>query len=232
MFLLFRNALSKHLLHYYITCITCAPVVHRFAQYFHLSRLGRRSSCGAFDVVWHPVAHSSGPTIVVETHHVSGPPNFAFLSICGSVSDLRLQERAKHKTIILFSDGDNDNIPEYYEFKQRDEASKCRDVGIRILYIMVGDDIDEPVCVGVAGGYENTISVGGFQASLHFLILLIILNTKILRWLVFTRRAGTSISSTNFVPLPLSSKMFSTFVSDLDEVLEPYPAELSAGPSV
>ncbi|KAK6761529.1 hypothetical protein RB195_022556 [Necator americanus] len=55
---------------------------------------------------------------------------------------------------------------------------------------------------------------------------------KILRWPVFTGRAGTSISSTRFVPSPLSSKMFSSFVSDVDEVLEPYPAEPSAGPSV
>ncbi|KAK6735721.1 hypothetical protein RB195_018759 [Necator americanus] len=55
---------------------------------------------------------------------------------------------------------------------------------------------------------------------------------QILRWPVFTGRAGPSISSTRFVPSPLSSKMFSNFVSDVDEVLEPYPAELSAGPSV
>ncbi|KAK6726500.1 hypothetical protein RB195_004681 [Necator americanus] len=49
---------------------------------------------------------------------------------------------------------------------------------------------------------------------------------RILRWPVFTGRAGPSISSTRFVPSPLSSKMFSSFVSDVDEVLEP---ELSAG---
>ncbi|KAK6764745.1 hypothetical protein RB195_024902 [Necator americanus] len=55
---------------------------------------------------------------------------------------------------------------------------------------------------------------------------------KILRWPVFTGRAGPRISSTRFAPSPLSSKMFSSFVSDVDEVLAPYPAELSAGPSV
>ncbi|KAK6764421.1 hypothetical protein RB195_024659 [Necator americanus] len=49
---------------------------------------------------------------------------------------------------------------------------------------------------------------------------------------VFTGHVGPSISSTRFVPSPLSSKMFSSFVSDVDEVLEPYLAELSAGPSV
>ncbi|KAK6751406.1 hypothetical protein RB195_003040 [Necator americanus] len=56
--------------------------------------------------------------------------------------------------------------------------------------------------------------------------------TLIHKWLVFTERAGPSISSTRFVPSPLSSKMFSSFVSDVDEVFEPYPAELSAGLSV
>ncbi|KAK6764422.1 hypothetical protein RB195_024662 [Necator americanus] len=57
-------------------------------------------------------------------------------------------------------------------------------------------------------------------------------NTYLLRRPVFTGHVGPSISSTRFVPSPLSSKMFSSFVSDVDEVLEPYLAELSAGPSV
>ncbi|KAK6740731.1 hypothetical protein RB195_008900 [Necator americanus] len=43
---------------------------------------------------------------------------------------------------------------------------------------------------------------------------------------------GPSISSTRFVPSQLSSKMFSSFVGDVDEFLEPNPAELSAGTSV
>ncbi|KAK6748994.1 hypothetical protein RB195_001542 [Necator americanus] len=55
---------------------------------------------------------------------------------------------------------------------------------------------------------------------------------KIHRWPVFAGRAGPNISSTRFVPSPLSSRMFSSFVSDVDEVLESYPAELAAGPSV
>ncbi|KAK6761008.1 hypothetical protein RB195_022179 [Necator americanus] len=50
------------------------------------------------------------------------------------------------------------------------------------------------------------------------------------RWHVFTGRAGPSMSSIRFLPSSLSSKMFSSFVSDVDEVLEPNLAELSIGP--
>ncbi|KAK6753575.1 hypothetical protein RB195_012891 [Necator americanus] len=39
---------------------------------------GRRSSCIAFDAEWYPIACGSAPTIVVEKHHVSGPPNNCF----------------------------------------------------------------------------------------------------------------------------------------------------------
>ncbi|KAK6751236.1 hypothetical protein RB195_002922 [Necator americanus] len=45
----------------------------------------------------------------------------------------------------------------------------------------------------------------------------------------FTERADLSIFSNRFVPSPLSSKMSSSFMSDLDEGLEPYSAELAAG---
>ncbi|KAK6734874.1 hypothetical protein RB195_018203 [Necator americanus] len=54
---------------------------------------------------------------------------------------------------------------------------------------------------------------------------------QILRWSVFTGRVGPSIPSTRFISSPLSYKMFSSFVSDVDEVLEPYPPNPSGGPS-
>ncbi|KAK6750723.1 hypothetical protein RB195_002598 [Necator americanus] len=46
----------------------------------------------------YPVAYCSGPTNVVETHHVSGPPNFGFLRISGSVSDLQSKKDRDRKS--------------------------------------------------------------------------------------------------------------------------------------
>ncbi|KAK6730568.1 hypothetical protein RB195_007184 [Necator americanus] len=40
------------------------------------------------NIALNPFDHGSGPTVVVEAHHVSDPPNFAFIGICGIVSDL------------------------------------------------------------------------------------------------------------------------------------------------
>ncbi|KAK6754446.1 hypothetical protein RB195_013446 [Necator americanus] len=50
---------------------------------------GGRSSCNALNIAGNPVAHGSGPTVVIKAHHVSGPPYFNFLNKRGSVSNLR-----------------------------------------------------------------------------------------------------------------------------------------------
>ncbi|KAK6731095.1 hypothetical protein RB195_007515 [Necator americanus] len=41
------------------------------------------------DSPWLRVTYGSGTMIVVEMHHLSSPPKFAFIGICDSVSDLR-----------------------------------------------------------------------------------------------------------------------------------------------
>ncbi|KAK6733068.1 hypothetical protein RB195_017062 [Necator americanus] len=49
-------------------------------------------------------------------------------------------------------------------------------------------------------------------------------------WHIFAGDSG--IFAINFVSSPLSSMMFSSFLNDESEVLEPCPAEISDGPSV
>ncbi|KAK6751725.1 hypothetical protein RB195_003253 [Necator americanus] len=77
-------------------------------------------------------------------------------------------EKSKHKSIILFSDGDpdkcrTDECEEFLEYDQLIEAYECREQGMQLLYIMVGTTIDEQRAIDVAGGVQNTVSVGDFH---------------------------------------------------------------------
>ncbi|KAK6755695.1 hypothetical protein RB195_014215 [Necator americanus] len=65
------------------------------------------------------------------------------------------------------------------------------------------------------------------QALSRLHALLIYLDASLNLFTIFT--AGPGISFTRFVSSSLPSKMISSFASDVGEVLEPHPAELSAG---